>query len=339
MRTEASNVIRSHHQSRCQAVLITGAAGYLGRQLVAALAADRRSIAHIIASDVRGTAASERLDGIEYVRLDVRSPEFPEVLKRYHIDCVVHLAAVVTPPKQMRREEQYAIDVLGTENVLKACLVAGVQHLILTSSGAAYGYHPDHPEWLDESAPLRGNQAFAYADHKRRVEMLLAEWRASHPKLRQLVFRPGAILGATTRNQITRLFERPFVLGLRGHTTTFTFIWDQDVVNCLLQGIHERRTGIYNLAGDGKMSLQEIAAVLRKPYLALPVRAVKAALWLTRRLGLSSIGPEQTLFLQYRPNLSNARLKSEFGYVPQKTSRQVFAWYVQHRQERKRAVL
>ncbi|MDQ2700536.1 MAG: epimerase, partial [Actinomycetota bacterium] len=35
--------------------------------------------------------------------------------------------------------------------------------------------------------------------------------------------------------------------------------------------------------------------------------------------------PDQTDFLQYRPVLDNRRLKEEFGYTPQYTSREAFA--------------
>ena len=61
--------------------------------------------------------------------------------------------------------------------------------IVVTSSGAAYGYHPDNPVPLTEDAPCRGNPEFAYADHKRQVEEMLAEVRATHPALEQVVLR------------------------------------------------------------------------------------------------------------------------------------------------------
>ena len=42
------------------------------------------------------------------------------------------------------------------------------------------------------------------------------------------------------------------------------------------------------------------------------------------RLRLSPYGPEQTMFLQYRPVLDNTRLKTVFGYTPSRTSREAF---------------
>ncbi len=314
-----------------RSVFVTGAGGYIGRQLIEHLAADRRGLETIVATDVRLPAPEHRAPGVVYKVADVRSPELAETLRRYAVDLVVHLAAIVTPGRAANRQLEYEVDVLGTRNVLEACLAAGVRKLIYTSSGAAYGYHADNPPWLDEADALRGNPEFAYADHKRQVEETLAQWRRAHPELRQLIFRPGTILGARAANQITALFDKRYVLGLGGTDSPFVIIWDQDVVGAIVKGIHEGGTGIFNLAGDGVLTLSEMAHMLRKPFVALPVGLVTAALWLLKRLRLTQYGPEQVNFLRYRPVLSNRRLKEEFGYVPRKTTREVFAFFLQAR--------
>lgn len=315
----------SAHTGR--SVLVTGAAGYIGRQFVEALAAERDDIKTIVAVDVRPTTPAERLPDVTYRVADVRDPSVASILEEHAVGTVVHLAAVVTPGKRSSRRLEYEIDVLGTENVLRSCLSAGVRHLIVTSSGAAYGYHADNPVPITEDAPLRGNAAFAYADHKRQVEEVLARARAEHPELRQLVFRPGAILGASTHNQITDLFEKPVVLGVAGSDAPFTFVWDGDVVACLVKGVLDGASGIYNLAGDGMTSMPEIARRLGKRYVPLPAWLLRAALAVARPLHISQYGPEQVDFLRYRPVLSNARLKAEFGYTPQRSSTEVFDHY------------
>ena len=159
---------------------------------------------------------------------------------------------------------------------------------------------------------------------------MLAQYRKEHPELQQLVLRPGTVLGATTDNQITALFEKPFIMGLMGAASPFVFIWDQDVVGCILKGIFDDSIGIYNLAGDGTLTMKEIAGLMGKPYVPLPVSFVRSALWVLKTLGVTQYGPEQVIFLRYRPVLSNRRLKEEFGYVPKKTTRQVFEYYLSH---------
>ncbi len=314
-----------------RSVAITGASGYVGRQLVAALAADPRDVGTIVAADIRVPPAAVRCDGVEYVEADVRSFDFGALLRAFETDLVVHLAAIVTPGPATSRELEYAVDVGGTRNVLHGCAAASVRKLVYTSSGAAYGYHADNPERLREDDALRGNPEFAYSDHKRLVEEMLAEWRETHPELAQLVFRVGTILGSGTHNQITDMFDRSFVLGIRGAASPFVMVWDQDVVGAILRGIHDGGTGIYNLAGDGTIGLGEIAGLLGKPYVELPAPVVEVALRVLHGLGVSQYGPEQVRFLRYRPVLDNSRLKDEFGYLPRKTTREVFGHFVEGR--------
>ena len=315
-------------ESRQLSVLITGAGGYIGKLLVDTLAKGRKGLKRIVAADIREIAPEEKKKKVTYVTADVRSKKIFDIFEEHKVSTVVHLASIVTPDKGASREFLYSVDVRGTENVLKACTATGVQKVIITSSGAAYGYYSDNPEWLSEADALRGNPEFAYSDHKRLVEEMLARYRKEHPELKQLIFRPGTILGATTDNQITSLFKKSYIFGLKGAATPFVFIWDQDVVDCIVKGIHENITGIFNVAGDGVLTLKEIASILEKPYLPLPVWLVRASLWVFSRLKLSQYGPEQVNFIRYRPVLSNQRLKNEFGYVPKKTSRQVFEYYV-----------
>ena len=308
-------------------VLITGAAGYLGSQLLAALVSGAAAVGPIVAVDVRDIPAQKRLPGIEYCRADVRSAELAELFKSRAPGIVVHLASIVTPGKDSNREFEYSVDVLGTENVLEACLAAGVGKIIVTSSGAAYGYHADNPAWITEDWPVRGNETFAYAHHKRLVEEMLARWRAEHPELKQVVLRVGTILGATVHNQITDLFEKTRLIAIRGSDSPFVFIWDQDVAGSILHAISTDKTGIFNVAGDGALTMREIASRLGKPCIVLPAWLIGAALAVLKVLHLTQYGPEQVDFLRYRPVLDNRRLKEEFGYVPRKTSSEVFDFW------------
>ncbi len=299
-------------------ILITGAAGYVGSQLMSLLARDFP----VIGVDIRpGSNTALRL-------MDVRDPRLAAVLRAERISHVVHLASVLSPSADRARD--YDIDVNGTRNVLQACVAAGVRHFCYTSSGAAYGYHADNPPWLDESDALRGNVEFSYSDHKRLIEEMLAEYRQQHPELQQLIFRPGTILGGQTNNLITQLFQKRRLLAVRGSSSPFVFIWDQDVIAAMHQGLQNDARGIFNMAGDGALTLEQIAAILGKPVLRVPAAVIAAALRLGRLLRLTQYGPEQVNFLRYRPVLSNRRLKEEFGYQPAKTSEETFRFYARH---------
>jgi UDP-glucose 4-epimerase len=305
-------------------VLITGAAGFIGSQLLEALAIQHPEWT-LIASDIRPLNPQALRPNVEAVLLDIGQRDAVLAAVAQHTpDAIVHLASVVTPPPGMGEDVLHTIDVEGTRSILQAAVEHGVRQLIVTSSGAAYGYYPENAEWIDEHDPLRGHDKFAYAKHKREVEEMLAEARVKHPELRQLILRPGTILGKRVNNQITDMFKKKSVMGISGCDSRFVFIWDQDVVSIIIRGLEQGCSGIFNLAGDGALSLREIAGVLRKPYRPLPAGLVQFALRVLKPLGLTQYGPEQLDFLRYRPVLANRRLKEEFGYTPRYTSREAF---------------
>ncbi|WP_136054011.1 NAD-dependent epimerase/dehydratase family protein [Microbacterium sp. K24] len=304
-------------------VLITGGGGFLGSHVARALAA-RDDVELVVSADVRtGSARAGIVDAV----LDVTdSAAVAPLLLEHRIDTVVHLAAIVDPGRDVDLE--YRVDVTGSANVLAACVTAGVRRIVVSSSGAAYGYHADNPDWIDEDQPLRGNDAFPYARHKRLVEEMLAEHRTTHPDLEQVVLRIGTILGPTVRNQITALWDGRRVLRIAGSESPFVFIWVDDVAAAMARAATDGPTGIFNVAGDGRLTVREIAARLGKGQLVLPAWALAAALRLGRMLRLTEHGPEKVPFLRYRPVLANTRLKEEFGYVPTRTTREAFEEYL-----------
>ncbi|GMV13531.1 MAG: NAD-dependent epimerase/dehydratase family protein [Sorangiineae bacterium PRO1] len=308
-------------------VLVTGAAGYIGGLTVRALAARRADLGALVALDVREPPSCERLEGVTYVTGSVCDAGLADLFAEHHIDTVVHLASILKPPREGGEDLAYRVDVEGTRNVLGAAVKCGVKKLVVTTSGAAYGYYPDNPKWLEEHHPVRGNEEIAYSRNKRLIERELERCREEHPELAQLIFRPGTVIGAGVKTPVTELFEAKVLLGVLGSDSPFVFIWDADVVECIVRGVFGSETGIYNLAGDGALSPREIAERLGKPYLPVPAPLIAGALALLKRLGKSAYGPEQVKFLRYRPVLSNRALKERFGYTPKKTSRQAFETY------------
>ncbi|MWC00111.1 NAD-dependent epimerase/dehydratase family protein [Agromyces seonyuensis] len=307
-------------------ILVTGGSGFLGSSTVAALAA-HPEVSLVVSGDIRPPAGPVP-DGVVVETCDVTDPEAVRgVLARNAVDVIVHLAAIVNPGTLPESVEE-AVDVGGTANVLAAAVESGVRRIVVSSSGAAYGYHADNPEWLSESDAIRGNEEFSYSRHKRRVEELLAEYRQSNPELEQVILRIGTILGPDVANQITALWEGPRLLVVRGSESPFVFVWVTDVVGAIARGATGPATGAFNVAGDGRVTVPEIAAAMGKRTLTLSPGVLAFALRVGSALKLTVHGPERVGFLQFRPVLDNARLKTELGYTPAKTSREAFESYL-----------
>ena len=187
-----------------RAVGITGAGGYIGQRLIAYLE-EQDWCTRILATDIQApTVESSKLT---FLKKDIREPSLLDFWRDQDVTTVVHLAFVVDP---MHDEKlMYDINVNGTLNVLKICEELEVGHVIVASSGTAYGAWPDNPEVIREDDPIRVfPPKFSYAHHKGLVEGHCAEFIEKHPDVIFNIVRPCVVYGPNTDNYLSRLFGR-----------------------------------------------------------------------------------------------------------------------------------
>jgi nucleoside-diphosphate-sugar epimerase len=133
-------------------ILVTGGAGSVGCALVAHLAAGGHRVRafDLPSCDYR---AVERTAGAEVWRGDITDME---AVRRAAsgVDAVIHLAALLPPRSEWRREATMTINVGGTENVIAAVQSASPgAHLVLSSSVCVYGDTSAMPPPIGVAAP------------------------------------------------------------------------------------------------------------------------------------------------------------------------------------------
>lgn len=300
-------------------ILITGAAGDIGSRLVDVFQ-------HNNGIDLYTTALKPLAKSVKstHKSCDIRDPEFIDWVLEIKPDVIIHLASIIQLPETMTREEAHDVDVKSTKKLLDAAVMAGTEKIVITSSGAAYGYWKDNPQWLTEDMPVRGNDDYFYSSHKRQIEEMLAEYRQIHPQLKQVVLRPGTVLGPNFENPITNIFSKNIITGIAGSKSPFVIIWVDDLVAYLIEATTTDVSGVFNVAGDGTLTLKQIAKHLNKPYLAIPPTLLRGVLAVLKPLGLSQYGPEQVKFIEFRPVLSNKKIKKIFKHQPEKSTEQAF---------------
>jgi len=319
-------------------ILVTGAAGSLGRKLVEKLVNDGGM--SIYATDIK-KSPFENLDSVRnvsnltYRKFDLTKPEFIDWFNEIKPDKVVHLASILQLSAMVTREIAYQIDVVATKKLLEASVALGVKKFIITTSGAAYGYYSENINEITEEQATRGNKDYFYSAHKAEVEKIMADYRLNHPELAQIVFRPGTILGPDFEGPIVNFFEQKILTGVWRYPGPFNFIWSDDVVDYLIEGLNSQITGQYNIAGDGTLTIKEIATILNKTYLPLPGLLIQATLAIAKPLGLTEYGPEQVKFIKYRPVLANKKIKSMFTHQPKYNSLQALTAFLDYQLESK----
>jgi nucleoside-diphosphate-sugar epimerase len=292
-------------------VAVTGISGYLGQRLLSLLDADA-SVERIVGVDL---AEPELVSSkLEFHPLDVRDTRLGKVFSG--ADTVVHLAFVLNP---MRDEEQMrSINLDGTRNVLGS--LEGARKLIYPSSATVYGAHADNDFPLVETSPLRANPGFSSSAHKLATEQLIAAFAEDHHDTVVTVLRPAIVFGPNVENFISRLFEAPRVMTVKGYAPPLQVVHEEDVAEALHLAVGSDLSGAYNVAADGWLDAEEVLEISGKKRVELPEAVAFSIAERAWRLGLTESPPGELDFVMHPWVVDNAKLKTA-GWKPKHSNR------------------
>ena len=245
-------------------------------------------------------------------------------------DVVVHLAFIILGSESEAR----SVNLEGSRNVFEATLRAKVPRLVYTSSVAAYGFHDDNPDVLDESVPPRGTDEHYYSAQKAEVEAMLESLgRGSSTEI--YVFRPCIVAGAEAPELIENI---PFVqLGeklpgpvrsLMGTIpllrpvipdpgTPFQLVHVDDVARALRAAILGKgEPGVYNLAAEGEITLTDLAHALGWYAMPVPEITVDVTARIVSRLPLMPARAAWISALRVPVLMDCTRAREKLGWDP-----------------------
>lgn len=151
-------------------VLVTGGAGFIGSNLVDALAAAGHECG-VIDDLSTGKEANLRPDAW-FRRMDILDAAFGDAVAEFGPDAVVHLAAQASVSASFREPARnHAVNVDGTRLVARAARACGARRLISASSAAVYGEPAELP--LRETAAKAPTNP--YGESKLTAELVLIE--------------------------------------------------------------------------------------------------------------------------------------------------------------------
>ena len=203
--------------------------------------------------------ASLGLRNTEYRQGDVLDRDAVDALAA-EADVLVHLAFIILGG----RDETRAINLTGSRNVFTRPR-ATCERLVYTSSVAAYGFHADNPQPLTEDVRPRGSERFYYSAQK--AELEASARRGATTATEAYVLRPCIVAGPDAQMLLRELPQRRLPLTDRrcmpDPGTPFQLVHHDDVAQALVAAtLGDAPPGAYNLAGDGTITLGDLARAL-----------------------------------------------------------------------------
>jgi UDP-glucose 4-epimerase len=206
-------------------------------------------------------------------------------------DVVVHLAFIIMGS----REESERINLEGTRNVFEAAVAGSAasrpRRLVYTSSVAAYGYHSDNPVPLTEDVPARGSAEHYYSAQKAACEALLADITKGS-SLEVFVLRPCIVAGPQATALADAMPWNQLPAPVRAVTKVapmlkpvvpdpgipLQLVHHDDVAEAIaLAATAPAPPGAYNIAGDGVVTVSDVAKALGGRPVRVPAIAASAA--------------------------------------------------------------
>lgn len=264
-------------------VAVTGAAGGAygtGHALVTRLAlAD--AVRRVVAIDAeRGDAAGV---GVTWRIADVCDPLLASRLSG--VDVVVHCAqdtSVTSDPRARR-----AFNVRAAQTVLTAAAATGVRRVVLLTSAMVYGARVDNPVPLPEDAPLRADADTTLAGDFLEIEQLAARSPRVHPGLSVTVVRPAAVVGPGVDSVVTRHFESPRLLTVKGAVPRWQFCHVDDLVGALELAAVGQVEGAVAVGCAGWLDRDEVEALTGMRRFELPAALTFGTAERLHRIGVT----------------------------------------------------
>ena len=303
---------RGHLEGR--RVAVTGAGGFIGGALCAALVAGGAEVTGLDLDEARAPRLTAA--GARFAPCDVTDPAAVAAALA-GAEVVIHAAAFIHEWGSM--EDFVELNLGGTANVLDAAAAGGIERVVHLSSVVVYGY--DDPSEQDESAPLR-TYGIPYIDTKSSSDRLARRRGA-------VVVRPGDVYGPGSVPWTIRPLElarkHRLIVPAPGDGVMLP-IYVTDLVAAILLAAELGRPGEAYAAWSGervtfKQYFDRLAAPAGSRCRVLPRGLLETAGRASGRIArLRGTEPDFTeraiTFLDRRGTVSNRRIVTELGFEP-----------------------
>jgi len=258
--------IIAYYKKNSLKILVTGGAGFIGRNLVKSFLKNNTiRIFDNLSNSSKEKISSMIENGVDFVNGDILDYEtLVQSCKGY--DVVIHLAAKTDVRESILHPEiTNKVNVTGTINVLKSCIENKIKKIIFASSAAVYG---DCKE-LPISEKSKTNPLSPYGISKLKAEEQIQMFSEKF-KMCGICLRIFNVYGKGQNEQYAGVIskfikniskDKPIIINGDG-TQTRDFVSISDVVNSFHHAIKLTKSATYNIASGKETSINELVKKL-----------------------------------------------------------------------------
>jgi dihydroflavonol-4-reductase len=321
-------------------IAVTGASGLLGGNLVRELLAQECRVRALIHQDERAVSGLD----LEIVRADLADCSS---LERAFagVDVVYHLASLISL-RMDSWDEVHRVNVIGTRNVVDACLRCDVKRLVHISSTHSRQPEPfDQP--LDEERPLITDPTLPPYDRSKALAETEVQ-KGIERGLNAVIIIPSAILGPfdfrpSFVGEGLQLMQRG---GLPALTTGgYNWVDARDVADGAIRAANMAAPGSRYILSGHWLSIRDVAVMAaqisgtRAPRIVLPLSFAELGLPVMEKL--ATLRGSQPLYTRAMLNalrsnefITHARATRDLSYRPRpfhETLTDTLAWFAQQK--------
>jgi nucleoside-diphosphate-sugar epimerase len=305
-------------------VLLTGASGHLGANLVRRLISDGHRVRVLLQEGTN----NEGVDGLDVERLYGDLRDIDATRRATHgIERIYHAAAKISTLDH-EANDIFTCNVIGTRNLLRSALENGCGRVVMTSSFSAIGRTPGRPSTEDEPFNVFA-KATPYEKSKSAAEHECLKAVANG--LDVVIAVSCAILGphdylpsrlGATSLRISRGEVKAYPAG------GFEFVAARDIVEGHILAMEKGRTGHKYIIASGYRDMGDIVGVIAKatgqrPPRSAPLPLMKLLAEFNQLAGKtffpsmqSRVTPLAVRILNERRSADTTKARTELGFVP-----------------------
>jgi nucleoside-diphosphate-sugar epimerase len=302
-------------------VAVTGAAHDLGLALTARLAQSHRFSRVVAIDDHRGD-----LTGVIWRVVNIRDPALAGRLSG--IDVIVHtdldLAADSDPRARRAR------NVRGAQTVLTAAAAGGIGRVVLITSAMVYGAKPDNPVPLPETAPLNADLDGSVVGDFMEIEQLAERSPRTNPGMAITVVRPAALVGEGIDTVITRHFESPRLLVVKGCAPRWQFCHVTDLLSAIELAAAGEVKGAFAVGSTGWLEQGQVEELSGLRRIELPAGVTFATAQRLHRAGITPAPVSDLRYVVY-PWVVDCKALRDAGWQPTVTNEEALQVLLEQR--------